>query len=93
MLVGYIYCVTCFVDENGANLRNPNFVVTTPNGNRMVIGVKKFYDGNGRVAVKHFILTPFVVDEDWMSRRNDASERSRRVTQQRQRMNDLLPVE
>lgn len=84
---------TCFVDEDGVNLDHPHFVVTTPNGNRMVIAVKKYDDGDGHIAVKHFILTSFVVDEDWMSRRNGASEKDRRIIQQRQRMNDPLPVE
>lgn len=84
---------TCFVDEDGVNLDHPHFVVTTPNGNRMVIAVKKYDDGNGHIAVKHFILTSFVVDEDWMSRRNGASEKNRRIIQQRQWMNDPLPVE
>lgn len=84
---------TCFVDENGVNLDHPNFVVTTPNGNRMVIAVKKYDDGNGHIAVKHFILTSFVVDENWMDRRNLSRERNIRVQQQRQRRNTPLPVE
>lgn len=81
------------IDNSGNRLSRPNFVITTPNGNRMVIGTKVMKTDDDKIAVKHFILTSFIVDEDWRSRRNSSTGKANRVRQQRQRRNAPLPVE
>ncbi len=82
---------TVLVDDRGNKLDVPKYIVTTPNGNRMVIGTKKMDFGNGKTAVKHFILTSFVVDKKWRSKANDAAEVRDRIEKQRRRK-DPSPV-
>lgn len=75
------------VFTRGNRLSVPRYIVTTPNGNRMVIGTRGMVLSNGKIAVKHFILTSFTVDKDWRGQANDYNERNKRLKQQRRRKN------
>lgn len=78
---------TVFTDDGGNKSGIPKYIVTTPNGNRMVIGTRRMVLNSGKAAVKHFILTSFTVDKDWRGQANDYNERNKRLKQQRRRKN------